>query len=302
MQQADIIIATPETWDTISRRWRTRKALHQITVCIFDQLHLLSPTYEVVVSRSRLMQSELKDVTMPGKQAPRPIRMVGLACPIANGRDVAMWLGVSIEAGAYFNFSPSVRPTPIEKSVQCFDQFTRHARLLSMAKPAYNHVKKHFACEEDSEDGIKQAKAIIFVSDRKQARITALDFVTFATCDENSDQFKNASLMKDDEAILAKFTEISTKRCLEHGIGIIHDGLSKAEMTLMKQLFNDGAIRLLVVTQNFCWELSGLASNMVILMDVERYDGSEGRMVEYPIADVLQMEGLASRTLQTADG
>lgn len=32
-----------------------------------------------------------------------------------------MWLGVSIEAGAYFNFSPSVRPITVEKSVQCFD-------------------------------------------------------------------------------------------------------------------------------------------------------------------------------------
>lgn len=117
MQQADIIVATAATWDAISRRWRTRKVTHQITVCIFDQLHLLSPTYEVVVSRCRLMQSELKEVTLPGKKEPRPIRMIGLACPIANGRDVAMWLGVSIEAGAYFNFSPAVRPTPIEKSV-----------------------------------------------------------------------------------------------------------------------------------------------------------------------------------------
>lgn len=41
---------------------------------------------------------------------------------------------------------------------------------------------------------------------------------------------------------------------------------------------------------------------MVILMDVERYDGAEGRMVEYPIADVLQMEGLACSSLQAADG
>ena len=73
-------------------------------------------------------------------------------------------------------------------------------------------------------------------------------------------------------------------------------------MSLMKRLFKEGAIRLLVVTQNFCWELTGLAANMVILMDVERYDGSEGRMVEYPIADVLQMEGLASKTLQSTDG
>ena len=37
-------------------------------------------------------------------------------------------------------------------------------------------------------------------------------------------------------------------------------------------------------------------------MDVEKYDGSEGRMVEYPIADVLQMEGLANKSLKASDG
>ena len=41
---------------------------------------------------------------------------------------------------------------------------------------------------------------------------------------------------------------------------------------------------------------------MVVLMDVERFDGAEGRMVEYPMADVLQMEGLASKSLTTDDG
>lgn len=171
-----------------------------------------------------------------------------------------------------------------------------------MAKPAFNHIKKHFACEEEIDSGVKTAKAIVFVSDRKQARISALDFVTFATCEEDSSLFKNANLFKDEAETLAKFSEPSTRRCLEHGIGIIHDGLSKSEVNLMKQLFSTGAIRLLVVTQNFCWELSNQASNMVVLMDIEKYDGAEGRMVEYPIADVLQMEGLASSTLLTSDG
>lgn len=160
------------------------------------------------------MQSELKEVTLPGKQAPRPIRMVGLSCPIANGRDIALWLGVSMDSGAYFNFAPSVRPQPIEKSVQTFDQFTRHARLLAMAKPTYNHIKKHLNSEEVSNDGISQGRAIVFVSDRKQARITALDFVSFAACDENSDYFKNTANFKDEKAVLNKFHEMSTRRCL----------------------------------------------------------------------------------------
>ena len=60
-----------------------------------------------------------------------------------------------------------------------------------MAKPAYNHIKKHFAAEEASSSDEREARAIVFVSDRKQARVTALDFVTFATCDEHSSVFKS---------------------------------------------------------------------------------------------------------------
>ena len=151
---------------------------------MFDQLHLLSPEYEVIISRTRLMQSDLTES--------KPIRIVGLACPIANGRDIAMWMGVQMDAGAYFNFPPSVRPQPLEISVQSFDQFSRYARLLAMAKPAFNQIKKHLACEKD---GSKESKAIVFVSDRKQARLTALDFVTFTASDEDPYQFKNGALL-----------------------------------------------------------------------------------------------------------
>jgi hypothetical protein len=38
--------------------------------------------------------------------------MLGLACPVANAKDLAQWLGVQTDAsqGNFFNFSPSVRP------------------------------------------------------------------------------------------------------------------------------------------------------------------------------------------------
>ena len=37
-------------------------------------------------------------------------------------------------------------------------------------------------------------------------------------------------------------------------------------------------------------------------MDVERFEGTERRMIEYPIPDVLQMQGLACLTIETAEG
>jgi pre-mRNA-splicing helicase BRR2 len=74
---------------------------------------------------------------------------------------------------------------------------------------------------------------------------------------------------------------------LEYGIGILHDGLTTAEVSLVKRLYTEGQIRILVISQQFCWEVSELKSNIVILMDVEKYDGSERRFVEYSVPEVL---------------
>jgi len=57
------------------------------------------------------------------KSTKRALRIVSMSCPIANGKDLAQWMGVSVDSnnGAYFNFSPSVRPQPLELSVLAFD-------------------------------------------------------------------------------------------------------------------------------------------------------------------------------------
>jgi hypothetical protein len=48
-----------------------------------------------------------------------------------------------------------------------------------MARPAYNAVKRH--CED-----LTKHKSLLFVSDRKNARLLALDFVSFCASEENS--------------------------------------------------------------------------------------------------------------------
>lgn len=53
-----------------------------------------------------------------------------------------------------------------------------------MERPAYNSLKKNLNENTDSQ-------AIVFVSDRKQARLTALDFITFVASDENPKRFLN---------------------------------------------------------------------------------------------------------------
>lgn len=102
-----------------------------------------------------------------------------------------------------------------------------------MAKPAYNQLKKHFKAGEGS-DG---CCGIVFVSDRKQARLTALDFVTYTAAEDNLYQFKPKDI---DTATIQKVSEQSLASALEYGIGILHDGLTTSEVSLVKNLYIEG--------------------------------------------------------------
>ena len=97
-----------------------------------------------------------------------------------------------------------------------------------MAKPAFNALKRHL--------NPSSGQGIVFVSDRKQARLTALDFVTFTATDDNSRQFMGENF---NSANMGKFSEKSLKMCLEAGIGFIHEGLSKAEISTIKTLYKE---------------------------------------------------------------
>lgn len=43
--QGNIIIATPEHWDMLSRRWKQRKACQDVPLFIVDEMHLLGGTH-----------------------------------------------------------------------------------------------------------------------------------------------------------------------------------------------------------------------------------------------------------------
>ena len=63
------------------------------------------------------------------------------------------------------------------------------------------------------------------------------------------------------------FTEKTLQGCLEYGIGFIHDGMTDREIHSMRALYLTGVMRLLIVSHQFCWHVSDLESNMVVVMD-----------------------------------
>lgn len=121
LQKGNLVLATAEHWDRLSRRWRRQKAVSEISLFMVDELHLLGaeggPTLEVVVSRMRAISKLLE----------KPIRVVALAASMADGKEVGEWLGAP--SHAQFTFPPSVRPVPLEIHIQSMDIPSFEARM-----------------------------------------------------------------------------------------------------------------------------------------------------------------------------
>ena len=108
IEQADLIVTTPEKWDGISRSWQNRfanihliryffiytknltfrKYVQAMRLLVIDEIHLLGdergPVLEVIVSRTNFIASHTE----------QKVRVVGLSTALANAKDLADWLAI----------------------------------------------------------------------------------------------------------------------------------------------------------------------------------------------------------------
>lgn len=163
------------------------------------------------------------------------------------------------------------------------------ARMAQMNKPCFHAIKNHAV----KADGIKPT--LIFVSSRRQTRLTALDIVAFMSADPDEDP-KQFCKMEPHELEYAtrRVTDQSLKHTLEFGIGIHHAGLPERDRKVVEELFVEAKIMVLISTSTLAWGVN-FPAHLVIIKGTEYYDGQLKRYVDFPITDVLQMMGRAGR-------
>lgn len=280
LAKGDIIVSTHEKWDLVSRRWKQRKNVQNINLFIADDLQLLGeqdgPVYEIICSRMRYMSSQIE----------KPIRIVALSSPIANAKDIAQWLGCN--HGHTFNFHPSVRPLPLEINIRGFNQTHNATRLLAMSKPAYQTI-----LARSPENSV-----IVFVPSRRQARLTAIDLLTYAAADAQPNKFllcqeNNENFQK----LLNAIDDPTLKETISNGVAYLHEGTSSKDRKIIETIFEAGAIQIVVISSNLCWATT-LSAYLVLIMDTQYYNGRMHSYEDYHIADVIQMVGHSGRSMQ----
>ena len=315
LNNADVLICTPEKWDLVTRGWRNTKTnnnsygkgskggikelelfskdyIKNVRLMILDEIHLLGEergaVLEAIVSRTRYISKILKQQTSSNDENDM-IRLIGLSTALANPSDLANWIGIDTNTNiGLYNFRPAVRPCPMVVHFQGFSGRHYCPRMATMNKPCYTAIKEHSLGKP----------VLIFVASRRQTRLTAIELISYAAGDDNPRAFIRDNDDGTNDAILAVAVETVSDKALRHtlsfGIGLHHAGLTSRDREIVERLYVDGILQVLVATATLAWGVN-LPAYLVIVKGTEFFDGKTSRYVDYPITDVLQMIGRAGR-------
>jgi len=280
LERGEIVLATPEKWDMVSRRWAQRKSVQNVQLFIVDELHLLGfaegYVLEVVVARMRYMSQQLE----------AKVRVICLSSSLSNAKDVGDWIGATSKT--MFNFHPNTRPVPLEIHIQGFDIAHPGTRFMAMLKPALSAVVHH--------GGNKPI--MMAVPSKKEAALLAHDLRVLSESDDVGGKTGASAFLKATREDLAPFeSQLRNKMARElipYGIGLMHEAIPEQDRLTLMKLYNAGAIQILIVTHPLVWSLS-MQTHLLVIVGTQYYDGKEHGYVDYPIVDIMQLMGRASR-------
>ncbi|KMZ97720.1 RNA helicase [Plasmodium vivax North Korean] len=178
--ESDIIICTPEKLDVISRNWKNKKFMQNVNLIIFDEIHLLGQenrggVIEILVNRFKNMEQYLN----------KKIRLVGLTTVITSVDDLILWLDV--KENYLFNFPSSCRIVPCKTHILGFTQKAYCARMSVMNKNVFDAVNQY----------AQTKNVLIFVSSRRQTRVTAYDIISLNLSSHNLSFLHTENLLND---------------------------------------------------------------------------------------------------------
>ena len=275
IQDADVIITTPEKWDGISRSWQTRGYVRKVSLVIIDEIHLLAgdrgPILEIIVSRMNYIASSTGNA----------VRLLGMSTACANASDLANWLGVK---EGLFNFRHSVRPVPLELYIDGFPEVRGFCPLMqSMNRPTFLAILNHSP----------EKPVIVFVPSRRQTRLTAKDLINLCGMEDNPRRFLHMD--EDDLQLnLARVKDEALKEAISFGIGLHHAGLVESDRQLAEELFLNNKVQILIATSTLAWGVN-LPAHLVVVKGTQYYDAKIEAYKDMDLTDVLQMLGRAGR-------
>ncbi|KAH3759034.1 ATP-dependent DNA helicase HFM1 [Pelomyxa schiedti] len=279
LSSSDIILTTPEKWDSVTRHWKDNLLfIGKIGLLLIDEVHLLASsrgaTLEAVISRMKTVRSAESMCQCTVSE----LRFIAVSATFPNIEDISSWLGAP--QNSTFWFGEEFRPVPLQIVVTGFPKSTKNEFLFDR-----NLIFKIPSIIEKYSNG---RPVLVFCSSRKGASQTA-QYLT-----------KDTTYLKQFSIDYNRLLEVSRQThdptlsdCLKKGIGFHSAGSSLQDRALVEALFIDQKLAVLCTTSTLATGVN-LPAHLVIIKSTVHYRHGSG-YEELSQLDILQMIGRAGR-------
>ncbi|NXI01058.1 HFM1 helicase, partial [Pachycephala philippinensis] len=283
IHHADIIITTPEKWDSMTRRWRDNSIVQLVRLFLIDEVHVIKDesrgaTLEVVVSRMKTVQSSLWRV-LENRDTVPPLRFVAVSATIPNTQDIAEWLSDSKMPAVCLKIDEDQRPVKLRKIVlgfPCSDNQTEFKFDLTLNYKIASIIQTYS----------EQKPALVFCATRKgvqqAASVLAKDAKFLLSIEQKQRLQRFANSLKD-----SKLRDLLT-----YGVAYHHAGMEMSDRKIIEGAFTVGDLPVLFTTSTLAMGVN-LPAHLVVIKSTMHYVG--GVFQEYSETDILQMIGRAGR-------
>ncbi|RDW65861.1 putative DEAD/DEAH box DNA helicase (Mer3) [Aspergillus mulundensis] len=272
VQNSQIIITTPEKWDSITRKWKDHSRLMQLVkLFLIDEVHTLKEargaTLEAVVSRMKSFGSN--------------VRFVALSATIPNSEDIATWLGrnaTSQHVPAHReHFGEEFRPVKLQKFVYGYQSLGNDFAFdkLLTSKLA-DIIGTHSA----------KKPIMIFCCTRNSAVTTAKELTKLWNMSNHP-----ARLWKAPYKLIPVSNE-ELKKTTTAGVAFHHAGLDSADRNQVETGFLEGKVSIICCTSTLAVGVN-LPCHLVIIKGTVNWQ--ENCSQEYSDLEIMQMLGRAGR-------
>ncbi|OJD40841.1 dead deah box dna helicase [Diplodia corticola] len=273
VQTADLIVTTPEKWDSMTRRWKDHERLVQmVKLFLIDEVHILKEdrgaTLEAVVSRMKSVGTD--------------VRFVALSATVPNFEDIATWLGKNSTnqdiPARKERFGEEFRPVQLQKHVLGFggnnpSEFA-FDKVLTTKLPGV--IARY-----------SQKKPImVFCFTRKSCEETASSLARWWNESEPRQRFWEQPRR------LPVFEETALRDCAISGVAFHHAGLSLSDKQAIEKAYLAGELNVICCTSTLAVGVN-LPCHLVIIKNTIAYVHPVTR--ECSDLEIMQMLGRAGR-------
>eukprot|EP00903_Cladosiphon_okamuranus_P018895 g17378.t1 len=279
LASADVILTTPEKWDSVTRRWKAHAFLvGTVALVLVDEVHTIGEergaTLEVILSRMKMVSRSAEVVSM-GLPASR-MRFIALSATLPNADDFGSFLGADV-----FRFGDEYRPVSLHTHVVGYSSGNNpflFDRGLNKHVPGivarYSNGKPALVFCGSKKDTETLAGSLAQSTDYARRTGSQVVLQYLATAASNAEDPQLAKLMV-------------------KGVAIHNSGLSPQDRGLVERAFLSGSIAVLVTTTTLAMGVN-LPARLVVIKGTNQYRGAKGYQ-ELPKSAILQMMGRAGR-------